>query len=247
MAVAVMALAPASPVRAESLVSTLSDENIEITSDFTGGRIVVFGTIRGVPPELRDDPGYRVAVVVHGPEEEVIARRKDRILGLWINAASHEFFKVPAYYVVHMSDGFLSETTPDQIARYKLAFDQLNFVRSSYESDTRAFADALIDIRRSQGLFVSSPEAIRFLAPNVFRTTFSLPALVPVGVYRVSVFVFRDEKLLATETENLLITKKGISDRIATFARQQGLIYGILTVLLGIFTGWAAGLVFRRD
>ena len=49
---------------AESLVSTLSDDAVEITSNFTGEQIVVFGAVRGVP---EGNPGYEVAVVVQGP------------------------------------------------------------------------------------------------------------------------------------------------------------------------------------
>ncbi|MEM9207038.1 MAG: TIGR02186 family protein, partial [Pseudomonadota bacterium] len=30
-------------------------------------------------------------------------------------------------------------------------------------------------------------------------------------------------------------------------AHNQPLLYGIIAVLLAIFTGWAAGVIFRRD
>jgi len=234
------------PAGAESLVSLLSDESIEITSSFTGSRIVVFGAV-GDEQAVKNASDYEIAIVVQGPETEIVARRKDRKFGLWINAASHSFFKVPSYYVVHMSENFSMAASEELVAQYKLGLKNLNFVRSAYSSEARGFADAVIGLRKREGLFVERPDAVAFLAPNVFRTRFFLPAVIPVGTYRVSVFLFRDEKLLAAKTQNLEIAKTGISDTIARFARAQGALYGILTVGLALFIGWLAGVVFRRS
>ncbi len=241
----ILLLLLARPAAAETLVSTLSDEAIEITSSFTGSRIVVFGVVRD-EQSPDPDPGYEIAVVVRGPEGDLTVRRKDRIFGLWVNAASRGFFKVPSYYVVHMSENFSLAASKELVARYKLGLANLNFVRSAYEPEARRFADALIDIRKREGLFVERPDAVTFLAPNVFRTTFFLPAVIPVGTYRVSVFLFREERLLAARTENLEIAKTGLSDSIARFARAQGALYGMMTVGLALFIGWFAGIVFRR-
>jgi len=245
LAVIMLMLAP-HLAGAESLVSSLSDEAIEITSSFTGSRIVVFGVVRDEVETLNEGE-YEIAIVVRGPETEVVARRKDRIFGLWVNAASQEFFKVPSYYVVHMSENFSLAASQELVAQYKLGLANLNFVRSAYSPEARGFADAVIDIRRREALFAERPDAIAFLAPNVFRTTFFLPAIVPVGTYRVSVYLFRAEKLLAARTENLEISKTGISQAIAGFAKAQGALYGVVTVGLALFIGWFAGVIFRRS
>ncbi len=256
---ALLALPSAAP--GEKLVSTLSDAGIEINSSFTGEQIVVFGAITDGAAVIggntqSGDTGdrdaavvsdYEIAVVVRGPEAELVARRKDRILGLWVNAASRSFFGVPSYYVAHMSRNLAQAASPKLLQQYKLGLENLNFVRSAYDPESRAFADAVIAINKDRQLFFENPDAVRFLAPGVFRTTFELPTIVPVGTYRVSVFVFREEKLIAARTENLVITKTGISDQIARFARANGLIYGLLTVALAVATGWFAGVIFRRD
>ena len=38
--------------------------------------------------------------------QDVIVRRKGRVLGVWANRASREFESVPSYYVMHLSEGF---------------------------------------------------------------------------------------------------------------------------------------------
>ena len=95
----------------------------------------------------------------------------------------------------------------------------------------------------------SSPSAsdeVEFLAPNVFRTTFFLPSDIPTGEYRVSVYLFRDQAFLAGQTQMLSIAKGGYSEWIARAALDYPFSYGLVCVALALFTGWFAGVIFRR-
>ncbi len=231
-------------VRAESLVSTLSDNTVEITSNFTGEQIVVFGAVRGAP---EGDPGYEVAVVVQGPPQDVVVRQKQRILGIWANRRSREFDAVPSYYVMHLSENFSAALDPAELMQYRLGVPSLDFVQNSNQEPTAArFAKALVDLKTQRGLYAERKREVVFLAPNVFRTTFFLPSDIPTGEYRVSVYLFRGEAFLAGATETLTIEKGGFSERITRAALDLPFPYGLACVVLAIFTGWLAGLVFRR-
>ena len=235
---------PAGAALAESLVSTLSDEAVSITSNFTGERIVVFGAVRGAPEEAT---GYEVAVVVQGPEQDVIVRRKERLLGVWANRTSRTFKRVPSYYVMHLSGNFSAAVGPEELEEYRLGVPSLPFVQEAgAEATAERFAEALVDLKTEQALYAEHGEEVVFLAPGVFRTTFFLPSDIPTGEYRVSVYLFRDQAFLAGETQILSIAKAGFSDRIARAAIDFPLSYGLVCVVLALFTGWLAGVVFRR-
>ena len=237
------ALAP-SGASAESLISTLSDNAVEITSNFTGEQIVVFGAVRGIPA---DDSTYQVAVVVQGPDQDVVVRRKERFLGIWLNRTSREFVRVPSYYVMHFSENFSTTLTPADLIQYRLGVSSLPFVLdSSTDATAQRFASALIGIKNARGLFAERKREVEFLAPNVFRTTFFLPSDIPTGEYRVSVYLFRDQTFLAGQTQMLSIAKGGYSEWIARAAIDYPLSYGIVCVALALFTGWFAGVIFRR-
>lgn len=228
---------------AESLVSTLSDEAVSITSNFTGERIVVFGAIRGAEENA---DGYEVAVVVQGPEQDVIVRRKERLLGVWANRASQIFTRVPSYYVMHLSDNFSQAVTPEQLLDFRLGVPSLPFVQDANVSvAARQFADALIHLKTQRALYAERGD-VMFLAPDVFRTTFFLPSDIPTGEYRVSVYLFREEALLAGSTQILSIAKGGFSERIARSAIDYPLYYGLVCMVLALLTGWLAGVIFRR-
>jgi uncharacterized protein (TIGR02186 family) len=230
---------------AETLVSTLSDDAVSITSNFTGERIVVFGAVRG---GLEDDAGYEVAVVVEGPAQDVIVRQKERLLGIWANRTSREFPAVPSYYVMHLSENFGDAVTPEQLREFRLGLQSLSFVQeATAETTAERLAEALINLKEQQALYTERDADVHFLAPNVFRTTFFLPSDIPTGDYRVSVYLFRDEALLAGQTQILSIAKGGFSQRIARAAIVYPLYYGLACVVLAIFTGWLAGLIFRRN
>jgi uncharacterized protein (TIGR02186 family) len=230
--------------RAESLVSALSDDAVSITSNFTGERIVVFGAIRGA---TESDAPYEVAIVVQGPPQDLIVREKERVVGVWANRTSRAFEAVPSYYVMHLSENFSAAVEPRQLLEFRLGLQSLPFVQEAgSEATAQRFAEALIDLRTERALFAERQEAVEFQAPDVFRTTFFLPSDIPTGEYRVSVYLFRNEAFLAGETQILSIAKGGFSDRIARAAVDFPLSYGLVSVALAIFTGWLAGVIFRR-
>ena len=68
----------ATPVSAEQLVSGISQDLIQITSNYTGSDIVVFGAVEG---ELNPDnrTPRDVVVVVRGPDTSINVRRRDRV------------------------------------------------------------------------------------------------------------------------------------------------------------------------
>jgi uncharacterized protein (TIGR02186 family) len=237
-----VALLPA-PALAVSLISTLSDNDVEITSSFTGEQIVVFGAVRGAP---EGDPGYEVAIIVQGPDQDVIVRQKERLLGVWANRSSAELDRVPSYYVMHLSGNFSAALDPARLGQYRLGLASLPFVQAAEGPKSAAFAKALIDLKTAHGLYMERQSAVEFLAPDVFRTTFFLPSEIPTGDYRVNVYLFQKEAFLAGQTQTLKIEKGGFSERIARAAHDQPLAYGLACVVLSVFLGWLAGVIFRR-
>ena len=51
-----------------------------------------------------------------------------------------------------------------------------------------------------------------------------------------------------TQTETAFeIVKVGFEQFVATTARQDGLLYGLVTAFMALMTGWMASIVFRKD
>jgi uncharacterized protein (TIGR02186 family) len=109
------------------------------------------------------------------------------------------------------------------------------------------FRAAFVRLENQNGLYRQSGTAVTFLTPTVFRTAIPLPAGVPTGNYTIDVELFADGAMIARTNSALEVTKAGFEQYVADAARDHGLLYGIATALIALFTGWLASVVFRRD
>jgi uncharacterized protein (TIGR02186 family) len=95
-----LTLLAALPVRAESLIVTLSERTVDITSNFTGSAITVFGAVRRDAATVPRASDYDVVVTVTGPQSDRVTRLKERVLGVWVNTRARTFEDVPSAYTV---------------------------------------------------------------------------------------------------------------------------------------------------
>lgn len=239
------------PASAERLVISLSTDRVQIASNFTGDDIAVFGSI-DLPAYLTEGIAYDVVVTVQGPRQSFTTRRKERVLGLWVNVDSREFVEAPAYLAVlsnrplaDIADGDVQRRERLGIANVRL----LQRIGPDY-ADTVAddvFRQAFVRIRSGEGLYIESSSSVSFLTGTVFRATAPLPPNVPTGRFDVDVKVFAAGQLVARDQAALTISKVGFEHFVAVYARDHALLYGLAVALMALGTGWLASVIFRRD
>jgi len=110
-----------------------------------------------------------------------------------------------------------------------------------------AFRSAFVRLRSEHGLYREDTSAVTFLTPTLFRTGIPLPAAVPIGTYNVEIKLFSHGALVTRAETAFEIVKVGFEQFVATTARQEGLVYGLVTALMALMTGWMASIVFRKD
>lgn len=248
LAAALIALA-APPAAGEQLVVALSTDHVRISSSFTGTGVTVFGTIERDAGTVSRGGAYDIVVVVRGPDETLVTRRKERVGGIWLNRAARTFLDMPSFYAVHASRPLAEISTPETLKRFQLGFDNLAFrvADGAAAPDDGEFRDGFIRLKRQAGLYRDAPYGVTFPGGGLFRTTVDIPANVPVGTYRVSVFLFRDDAMLAASSAVFGIAKTGFEQFTFDLARKNGYLYGLICVALALLTGWLAGVLFRRD
>lgn len=249
---AAAAFLAATPLAAERLVMSVSTHRVLITSNFTGTEVVVFGSIEDdANPTPRVAP-YDVVVTVRGPLQTYIARRKDRVLGIWVNAESREFIDVPSYLAVMTSRPPEELGTTDFLRRNSIGLVNQTF-RQRIGADfgdvvpTDPFRTAFLRVRMNEGLFHEEPGGVTFLTPRLFRATVPIPGTAPTGNYEVEALLISGDAVIARETTAIEVLKTGFEELLARAARDHGLLYGLATVLLAMGTGLIANFMFRRD
>lgn len=240
-ALLLLCLAGGGKASAEQLTIALSTPDIRIDSSFTGVAVTVFGVIGRDTALPQPAGGYRIAVLMEGPRETTVARRKDRFLGIWANGAS-ESIVAPSFYAVRSSGPLTTVAGPSERQQLDLGLDDLGL---SY-SGTTPFRDAFLRLKQEDGLY-SEDDSLEFIGDSIFRTSVWVPANVPVGRYSVSAYLFSGGGLLAHATDSVLVSKTGFERFMFQASRNQSLAYGLATVALALFSGWLAGVIFRRD
>lgn len=242
-------LSVSAEARGETLIVTLSTGEVQINSNFTGTAVTVFGAIERDAATIARPGAYDLAVVLKGPDQDVVTRRKEQFLGVWVNRAAATLGGVPAFYAVQSTRPLEAVAEASVLDRLELGLEHVTIApEESIDPATAAdFAAAFRRLKEESGLFAETAEAVRMLGTSVFQTTFVLPAHIPIGAYEASVYLFSDGALLGAATAPLTVSKTGFEQFMFVAAQRQPLIYGAAAVLLALLFGWLAGIIFRRD
>jgi len=240
------------PAAAERLVSSLSSHIVQITSNFTGVELTLFGSVEDDQATVPHNGGYDIVVTVTGPRESVVARRKERMFGIWINAQSRTFVEAPSYLAVLATRPFESIADAATLRRDEIGIANIPLPQQT-GSDTAdvipndQFRRAFVRIKRDRHLYGEITNGVTFLTPTLYRASIFVPAEALVGNYDVNVKLFADGAMVARTDSAFELVTVGFERFIANAAVDHGLAYGLATAMMAVMTGWFASIVFRRD
>ena len=203
------------------------------------------------PPAVRTRD-YDLIVTVTGPKQTAIERRKERVLGIWINIGARTFLNVPSYVAVLTNQPLEQITDIGAIRSQQLGLEdkllpqQLGNDIGDVSRDD-AFRANFIRLKTQSGLYVQRANGVTLLTPTVFRAEIPLTAEAPIGSYDVDVRAFAEGRQVARANSAFEIVKVGFEQFVASAAVDHGILYGITTAMMAIVTGWLASVVFRRD
>ncbi len=238
------------PAAAERLIASLSNHRVLITSNYTGVELLLFGAVERDGTAARREP-YDIVATVTGPRETLRTRRKQRLLGIWVNTASRDFIDPPSYLAVLANRPLEAITGTENRRRLQLGIastmlpELINNDIGVVSNDP--FRAALVRLMRERGLYSEEPNGVTFLTPTLFRASIVLPAEVPIGSYHVDVKLFAEGNLVAQTDTAFEVLKVGFEQFVVSAARDHGIAYGLATATMALLTGWFASVVFRRD
>ncbi len=236
---------------ASDLPAAVAEEQITVSSDYRGSYITVFG----VNPDRRGRGD--IVVVVRGPNESTVVMRKRSVYGIWINGDPVRFAEAPSFFAVLSNRPLRQIASPESIWRYQLDPAASAQLASAVPEggDPSAYRRALVRLRFEQGLYqyytgASTPErrgGLTMYQGGLFRAVVRLPANAPIAQYHADTYLFRDGRLISSQRIPVTISRVGIERRIHDLATTQSFLYGVVTVLLALLSGWLSALLFRRS
>lgn len=225
------------------IVADLSQDNVEISTDFLGAKILLFGAYEG-------KKGDDIIIVVTGPKGLVTVQKKEKVFGVWVNTQKINYINAPKYLNI-LSNRDINDILNQRTRKIaEIGLNNLN-VRIqpgkvvSIEKE-KIWRKALTRNMLKSKLWSLNENSV-YLNKNVlFRSYLTLPSNVPTGIFNVKILHYRNNKLISKETSTINVLKSGISAEIYNIAQNYSTLYGIFAVLLAVLIGWITNLIFRK-
>ncbi|WP_284162634.1 TIGR02186 family protein [Frigidibacter sp. SD6-1] len=239
-------LALAGPLLAEEdVVAGLSQDRIDITANFDGSDILIYGAVKRDAPV----PGGTMDVIItlEGPGEAEVVRRKARVFGLWINTDKVVIDRAPSFYAVATTGAFSDIISDTEDLRHAISIPRaIRSVGAPHTiQDAPAFTEALIRIREARHLYSLEQYAVRLTEQTLFRADFDLPANLVEGNYKTRIFLLRDKRVVNLYEKTIFVRKVGLERWLFNLSRQQPAAYGLLALVIAALAGWGASAGFR--
>lgn len=234
------------PLQAEEIVLGLSRDEVAITATFNGSDVMIFGAVKRDAPAPTDGP-LEVIITLAGPLEPILVRRKERVLGIWVNTDAVEVDAAPAFYAVATSAPMVEALSAVEDLRYGVSIPRV--IRSVGAPDTvenaETFTEALIRIRAGLGLYQILDSEVDIEEETLFRGQITLPAALTEGQYVARIFLTRNGIVVDEYNTEIAVYKAGLERWLYEMSRNQPFWYGIMSLAIAIFAGWLASAVFR--
>lgn len=232
----------------EEVQADISTREVSIKADFRGIEILIFGSVDFSQAPTPEEGGYDVVVVIEGPSAPMVARRKERVAGIWINSKGETFPSVPGFYAVLASRPLRAIASDEELKTLGIGLNTLDFGRPGYgELKESAYRAAVIRLKQEQKLFQEHDDGVAFIGRSLFRATVDLPVNVPIGRYNSAVYLFRDGGLISKKESTIDVSKAGFERVIYLLAFQRPFLYGLLAVAMAMAAGLIGWFAFRRE
>jgi len=223
------------------IVADLSQENVKISTDFQGAKILLFGAYDG-------KKGDDIIVIVTGPKGLVTVQKKEKILGVWVNTRKVNYINTPKYLSISSNrriDDILNKKTQkiSEIGLNNLKIRIQPGIKVEKEGNWR---QALTRNMLKSNLWSINENSVTLNKDSLFRSYLKLPSNVITGQFEVKILHYRNSKLVSQQINSINVSKSGISAEIYNIAQNYSTLYGIFAVLLAVLVGWGSNLIFRK-
>jgi uncharacterized protein (TIGR02186 family) len=227
------------------LVPEVSQHEVQVRQGFTGTELLLYGAILD-PSGTRAGRDYDIVVVLKGPTQAIVLREKQKLAGIWINAASTEFRSAPTFFAVASSRPIKDIVDDKTAAIYELGLPwlQLSPIGAIDPQEQTRFAAGLVDLMAKDTLYQEDPHGVTVSEQVLYHARIRLPSSVQTGTYTAETFAINHGRVVASAIAKVEVSKQGFERAVADFADRQSFLYGLLAVIVSVVMGWVAGRLF---
>lgn len=222
------------------LVTQLATEHVDITTHFTGEKILVFGAM-----SHQGD----VVVKVVSPQQPVALSHKVAAGPFWLDGGQVDVRGTPGLFYLLSSRPLEQILSAKQRKRYGLEMDDaLAGARLGSRGSAPAdWQSAFTRIKRDDGHYIEDGHAVKLSGNRLFFANIELPAKLPLGVYQLQIYLIKDGKVIGRQSRRLDVEQVRLERWVVNTARAHSWKFGAAFTVLAMALGLALGMALRRD
>tara|TARA_Y100000590_G_scaffold400972_1_gene485509 strand:+ start:2109 stop:2885 length:777 start_codon:yes stop_codon:yes gene_type:complete len=231
-------------LNAEKIYFDLSDKVINITTNFSGKEIIIFGL---------SDPDHDTILILKGPKKKARLSIKERLFGIWIETKKYTYSNIPSIFFI-ASTSAIEDILDESIIRKKgLNFKNFdhNTINNNDLKKTKIYEDSLYMwdnnfIRKQMTNGFYRNYNLEIVDNKLFQARIFFPSNTIPGIYNVEIFQIKDKRITSEDNKKIIIQKTGFGNTIYQFAINQPAFYGIISIIFALIAGVIAATAFRR-
>lgn len=238
-----LALVGALPLGAaadDALVADMATDHVNITSQFTGEDILIFGAV--------SRPGD-VIIKVLSPSQDVAISRKIKVGPVWLDSGHILVRGTPGLMYLLSSRPVSELLSKAQADRYGLRLDDA-LADARVEGSDEGMEDwrqAFLRLKLEKGYYVQADHAVKLENNRLFVTNLDLPAKLPLGTYQLEIYLLRDGKVVSHQSRPLEVRQVRLERWVSDIAHRHAWTFGVAFTVLALLLGLGLGIVLRRE
>lgn len=224
---------------AETLVTRLEADHVDITSQFAGQNLLLFGSV---------SKGDDVIIKLVSPEQVVALSQKVKVGPVWLDSGHMTVTNTPGLMYLLSSRPVDSLLSPAQQAHYGLRLQDA-LVGAKVSDGRNGVADwqsAFLKLKHEKGYYVEDGQAVTIEKGRLFYASIALPVKSPIGAYDVEIYSVRNGQVILQNTSRLTVQEVRLEHWVDSVAHAHPWGFGSAFTLSVMSLGLLLGMVLRR-
>lgn len=227
------------------LTARANHDHIKIDFFYHGSTVSVSGV---------SDPGTDLIIKMTSPEGNQVLKKKGKVAGLlWMNVGELKFEHVPNLYSIYstkkVEDILSREEMEKHVIGYPALKNHIDITPASGDGERSMWFDEFVKFKESSKMYSTSYGNISTDTRNGKRHYYILtdwPYQAPPGDYLVTVYAVKDKKVVEKAEAKVLVERAGIVKTLFDMAKNNGGMYGVISIIAALGAGFGVGMIFRK-
>ncbi|NTU43235.1 MAG: hypothetical protein HGA78_09355 [Nitrospirales bacterium] len=236
------------------VIPGMASANLSINANHDHMTIDFFyhGSSVGVSGALA--PGTDLVVKIASPDGHEALKKKGKMAGVvWMNVGDLKFERAPGLYLLKSSKPIDQILSPEERTKHVLGYQALeghmDISPVSGPKEKSEWFGEFVKFKASAKLYSVSDGDVSFTKNGEgqdYSSHLDWPYQAPAGKYTVTVYAVKDKKVVETAQAEVLVEQVGAVKTLADMAKDNGAMYGVLSIIAAIGAGFGVGMVFRK-